>query len=476
MIERILVHRNTYFDSVALMLASRDAEEAEGISFAAAVSATPVNLQLLGDQGFDLAADLSPNDLVIALKATDDRAADAAAALVEQRLRARPDTDGDRSSAVAARSLRSAARGDRDLNLAFVSVPGRHAAYEVAQALDAGLHVFCFSDGVDLETEAQLKRRAQGDGLLFMGADCGTAIIDGIALGFANAIRPGPVGIVGASGTGIQQVTCLLDGAGTGISHAIGVGGRDLSATVGGVMTLHALELLANDDATETIVVISKPPSPSVARTVAEAAGRTGKPVVMGMLGLAGSTKFDVPSNVELITSLEDAAAKASAGRIETRDTPGPQVSTPGRIRGLFCGGSLCFEAAAIVAASGAAHDFTDFGEDEWTQGRAHPMIDPGLRNEHLVRAAIDRAVGVIVLDVVLGYGAHPDPAAALAPLINNALSERDDLTIVASVCGTDADPQGLGEQRSELGSAGALVTGNAAHAGRLAVAAAGSA
>jgi FdrA protein len=473
-IERVLVHHNTYFDSVALMLASRDAEEAEGISFAAAVSATPVNLRLLRDQGFEVAAGLSPNDLVIALKAADDRAADAAAALVDRRLRARPDSE-DGTSAVAPRSLRSAARGDRDLNLAFVSVPGRHAAYEVAQALEAGLNVFCFSDGVTLETEAQLKRRAEKDGLLFMGADCGTAIIDGVALGFANAIRPGPVGIVGASGTGIQQVICLLDGAGAGISHAIGVGGRDLSATVGGIMTLQALDLLATDDATETIVVISKPPASSVAAAVAEAAGRTGKPVVMGMLGLAGATTFEVPPNVELTTSLEDAAARASDGRVEIHDAPGPRTSTPGRIRGLFCGGSLCFEAAAVVAAAGADHDFTDFGEDEWTEGRAHPMIDPGLRNEHLVRAGADRSVGVIVLDVVLGHGAHPDPAAALAPLIEDALDRRDDLTIVASVCGTDSDPQGLGDQRSALGSAGALVTGNAAHAGRLAVAAARS-
>ena len=473
MIERVHDHRNTYFDSVALMLASRDSEGADGVSFAAAVSATPVNLQLLGDQGFDLAADLSPNDLVIALKATDEQAADAAAALVEQRLRARPDAEEDRSPAVAPRSLRSAARGDRDLNLAFVSVPGRHAAYEVAQALDAGLHVFCFSDGVALETEVQLKRRAVKDGLLFMGADCGTAIIDGVSLGFANAIRPGPVGIVGASGTGIQQVTCLLDGAGTGISHAIGVGGRDLSGTVGGIMTLHALELLTNDDATDRIVVISKPPAPSVARAVAEAAGRTGKPVVMGILGLAGDSSFEIPPNVELTTSLEDAAARASDGHIETRDAPAPRASTPGRIRGLFCGGSLCFEAAAVVAAAETDHDFTDFGEDEWTQGRAHPMIDPGLRNEHLIRAAADRAVGVIVLDVVLGYGAHPDPAAALAPAIEAALSRGHDLTIVASVCGTDADPQGAREQRASLRSAGALVTGNAAHAGRLAVAAA---
>jgi FdrA protein len=312
------------------------------------------------------------------------------------------------------------------------------------------------------------------DGLLFMGADCGTSIVDGVSLGFANAIRPGPVGIVGASGTGIQQVTCLLDGAGIGISHAIGVGGRDLNATVGGIMTLHAIELLAKDDATETIVVISKPPAPAVAETVAAAAGRAGKPVVMGMLGLSAGATFEVPANVVLTTSLERAAAEASPDGVLVDDTPIPDRDTPGRIRGLFSGGSLCFEAGAVVAAAGASHDFTDFGEDEWTEGRPHPMIDPGLRNEHLVRGARDRETGVIVLDVVLGYGAHPDPASDLAPLIQDALARRDDLTIVVSLCGTAADPQGLTAQRERLSSAGALVTGNAAHAGRLAVAASG--
>lgn len=475
MIQRVVVHRNTYFDSVALMLASRDAEDSEGVSFAAAVSATPLNLQLLADQGFDLSdRALSPNDLVIAIRADDERTADAAAALIEWRLKARPEPEDGGAGIAAPRSLRTVARADSGVNLAFVSVPGRHAAYEVADAIESGLNVFCFSDGVPLEVEAELKRRAVDKGLLLMGADCGTAIIDGVALGFANAIRRGPVGIIGASGTGIQQVSCLLDSAGTGVSHAIGVGGRDLSATVGGTMTLHALELLAADEETETIVVISKPPEPSVAEAVAAAAGRTGKPVVLGMLGLGPSDGLEVPSGVELTTSLEAAAVHASRSRVDTHDVPLPERRTPGRVRGLFCGGSLCFEAEAIVAAATDGYEFTDFGADEWTAGRPHPMIDPGLRNEYLVRAAADRTIGVIVIDVVLGYGAHPDPAGDLAPLVEAARRERDDLTVIASLCGTADDPQGLGDQSNGLRSAGALVTLNAAHAARLAAAAGG--
>jgi FdrA protein len=476
-IERVVVHRNTYFDSVALMLASRDAEDSEGVAFAAAVNATPLNLQLMTDQGFDLSdRALSPNDLAIAIRATDERSADAAVALVERRLRARPEPEERGAGIAAPRSLRSAARTNASINLAFVSVPGRYAAYEVAEAIESGLNVFCFSDGIPLEIEADLKRRAVAKGLLFMGADCGTAIIDGVALGFANEIRRGPVGIIGASGTGIQQVSCLLDSAGTGVSHAIGVGGRDLSATVGGTMTLHALELLASDEATETIVVISKPPEPTVTGAVASAAGRTGKPVVLGMLGVGPSEGFELPSGVELTTSLEAAAMHASRSRIDTHDVPLPERRTPGRVRGLFCGGSLCFEAEAIVAAATDDYEFTDFGADEWTEGRPHPMIDPGLRNEHLVRAAADRAVGVIVVDIVLGHGAHPDPAGDLSPLIEVARRRREDLTVIASVCGTADDPQGLQDQRNGLRSAGALVTQNAAHAARLAVAAGGHA
>jgi succinyl-CoA synthetase alpha subunit len=472
---RVVIHRNTYFDSVSLMLASRDAEEAEGVSFAAAVSATPLNLELLAGRGFDLSdSSLSPNDLVVAITAADEESAEAAAGLVEHRLKARPERVSDSAGTVVPRSFRTAARADDSVNVAFVSVPGRYAAYEVAEAIEAGLHVFCFSDGVPLETEAILKRRAVEKGLLFMGADCGTAIIDGVALGFANAVRPGPVGIVGASGTGIQQVTCLLDSAGSGVSHAIGVGGRDLNASVGGVMTMHALELLADDDDTELIVVLSKPPDPSVVRAVAEAAGRTGKPVVLGMLGLALGHELEVPGNVELTTSLEGAAVKASRTRLVTHDVPMPERVTPGRIRGLFCGGSLCSEAESIVAASTREYEFTDFGEDEWTQGRAHPMIDPGIRNDNFVLTADDPTVGVVLLDVVLGYGAHPDPAGELAPLIGDALRKRTDLTVVVSLCGTAGDPQDARSQRDGLRASGALVSHNAAHAARLATAAGG--
>jgi FdrA protein len=409
--------------------------------------ATPLNLELLADQGF--AVEAGPNDLVIALRARDDDAADAVLAAVDRELNARaaPAADGA-AGRPATVSLTAAARRDPELSLAFLSIPGRHVAYEAAAALEAGLHVFCFSDGVDLATEAALKRRAIERGLLFMGADCGTAIVDGVALGFANAVERGPVGIVGASGTGIQEVCCLLDAAGVGVSHAIGVGGRDLQAEVGGLMLRRGLELLAGDPDTRAIVAISKPPDPAVAAAVEDAARAAGKPVVLAF----GDD-----------TTLEDAARRAAelAGGALPRFEEGlRRPPSRGEVRGLYSGGTLCGEAARIVG-RGA---FVDFGDDEYTQGRAHPMIDPSLRLEHLQRAARDPDVAVLLLDVVLGYGAHPDPAAALAPAIADA-----DKHVIVALCGAAGDPQGLERQRRALEEAGAVVTRSNAHAARLA-------
>jgi FdrA protein len=568
---RVEVRKGTYHDSVTLMQVSRQAEQLPGVEAAAAVAATPVNLELLARQGFAVdGAGLGPSDLVVCVRAADEAAADRALEEVEGLLAggragrgAGPGGGagvgagvgvglGAGAGAVPARSLRAAARRDPDLSLAVLSVPGRHLHYEIAQALQAGLHVFCFSDGLDPATEAACKRVAAGRGLLLMGPDCGTAILDGIGLGFANAVRRGPVGVVGASGTGIQEVTCLLDAAGVGISHAIGVGGRDLSPEVGGIMTLRALDLLAADDTTERLVVISKPPDPQVARRVADAAAATGKPAILAFPGLAGPPPL--PDGVAFAGSLEASAAWAaeagsaastpephppvgapgshppvgapepaplvdgaptgrvtaggmSSDRVSTAP-PGDRVSaaspevagspavTPGAIRGLFSGGTLCYEAMAVVAGvvgrvasniplrpewrladpnRSEGHTFVDFGDDAMTEGRAHPMIDPGLRNERFRREAADPETGVVLLDVVLGYGAHPDPGGELAPLVGRALADRPGgLSVVVSLCGAAGDPQGLDGQAAALRAAGALVTRSSARAARLALAAAG--
>ena len=505
---RVEVRRGTYHDSVTLMQVSRQAEELPGVEAAAAVAATPVNLELLARQGFAVdPAGLGPSDLVLCVRAADDAAADQAMEQVDTLLAGagRVGAGGgsgagpDGGPAAAPRSLRAATRRDPDLNLAVLSVPGRHLHYEIAEALQAGLHVFCFSDGLDPATEAACKKVAAERGLLLMGPDCGTTILDGVGLGFANAVRRGPVGVVGASGTGIQEVTCLLDAAGIGISHAIGVGGRDLSPEVGGIMTLRGLDLLAADDATERLVVISKPPDPQVARRVADAAATTGKPVILAFPGMTDPPPL--PPGVGFASSLEAAAAWATGipgvgSTTEPHLPADPPAVTSGAIRGLFSGGTLCYEAMAVVAGvvgrvasniplrpewrladpnRSEGHTFVDFGDDAMTEGRAHPMIDQGLRNERFRREAADPETGVVLLDVVLGYGAHPDPAGELAPLVERALAARPGgLSVVVSLCGAASDPQGLDGQAATLREAGALVTRSSAQAARLALAAAG--
>jgi FdrA protein len=310
MTDRVLVRRGSYLDSVSLMLASQDAASVPGVEHASAVNATPLNVELLERQGFDLDShdSLGPNDLVLAIRAGDDSSAQAAVDAIEDRLRSSAGSDGGESAREAPRSISAAARARPELNLAVISVPGQHATYECARALDAGLHVFCFSDGVPLEDELALKRRALELGLLMMGPDCGTAVIDGVGLGFANVLDRGPVGIVGASGTGIQALSSMLDAAGIGVSQAIGVGGRDLSSHIGGLMTLRGIELLAADPGTEMVVVISKAPDGLVARRVADAARAGGKPFVLAFPGLA-------PGDAEALgaeLSLEGAATRAA--------------------------------------------------------------------------------------------------------------------------------------------------------------------
>ncbi len=493
MIERVAIRESTYYDSVTLMLVSREVAGMEGVADVAAVTGTPLNLSLLAQQGYDLdGRDPGPNDLVIALRALDERAAEAAIAAVHERLTRRRVPAGSPTTRAAPRSLVGALHLTPELNLAFISVPGPHAAYEAAVALRGGLHVFCFSDGVGIEEEIALKTDAIERGLLFMGPDCGTAVLDGVALGFANVVARGPIGLVGASGTGLQQVMCLLDASGVGVSQVIGVGGRDLTAPVGGLGTCRALELLAEDTETEAIVVVSKPADPAVAEKVARLSNRLAKPVVFAFMG------GDVPaSRGESLTVADtiDEAAAAAARLVGTTPhvenvEPSP-VAANGYVRGLFCGGTLCDEAMMIVARTGdrvasniplrpewkledvdvsEGHTFIDFGEDQFTAGRAHPMIDPSLRLERLAREARDPDTGVLLLDVILGLGAHPDPAEALAPAIREALALRSGRRVIISLCGTERDPQGLARQRRALEAAGAIVVRSNAHAARLAV------
>jgi FdrA protein len=459
------VKKGFYADSVALMRIARELQK--GGTEASLMIGTPSNKALLTESGLlsKEGAGARPDDLIIAVRGKN---AEKALVLAEELL-----TSGPSSSSSLPVDL-------ADANLALISVPGEFAAAEARRSLERGLNVMVFSDNVPVAEEVALKDDAVKRGLLMMGPDCGTALIAGTPLAFANAVPRGSIGIVSASGTGLQEVSCLLARSGQGVSHGIGVGGRDLSAAVGGRMTLAAMDALEADAATRSIVIISKPPSPSVTKKIAARARRGKKPVVLCLLGFSG---LNFSSKVRLARTLEEAA------RLSLNAKPGSPPKTAGttakgRIVGLFCGGTLCAEAQIVLMdhglkvssnvpvpgarASGNSHRLLDLGADEYTRGHPHPMIAPELRNAHIERALRDKSVGVVLLDLVIGYGAHDDPAGLLA----SVLGKKNNKMVVASVTGTDEDPQVYSRQVRTLKSAGVVVAESNAHAARIAAAA----
>ena len=431
------IKKGFYADSVALMRVAREISK-DGIE-ASLMIGTPSNKALLKDSGL-LAKEgegARPDDLIIAVKG---KHADKALELAESLLITRPSQEKTIASHID------------DANFALISVPGEFAAAEARKALARGLHVMMFSDNVPVEEEVALKDLALSKGLLLMGPDCGTALIAGAPIAFANAVPRGSVGIVSASGTGLQEVSTLLARSGQGVSHGIGVGGRDLSEKVGGRMTLAALDLLEKDAGTKRIIVISKPPSAAVAAKIHKKVKGLKKPVTLCLLGAKGSA----------VRTLEEAAGFKSKKQFK--------VKAKGSIRGLFCGGTLCAEAGIILADHGLptkAYELIDLGDDEYTRGRPHPMIEPALRNEHLEKALKEKGVGVVLLDVVIGYGAHADPAGLLAGVLKNFKGKKT--LIVGSVTGTESDPQVYSKQVKTLEDAGVIVAESNAQAARIA-------
>ncbi len=478
------VRPGAYADSVVLMQLQAGLAALDGVLDAAAVMATPTNLELLGAGGLEPEADTGagPDDLLLVVRAESDEAAAAALARVDELLSRRRESADD---AYRPKSLDGAARLLPEARWVLVSVPGRYAAEVARQALELDRHVFLYSDNVPLEDEVELKRAAAEKGLLVMGPDCGTAIVGGVGLGFANRVRRGGVGVVAASGTGLQMVASRIHALGGGVSQALGTGGRDLSAEVGGATARQALDLLGRDPETAVIVLISKPPAPEVAVRLLAAARATGKPVVVHFIGYprpAGVTGrlFFSPSLGQTATVAVSLLKKVeTSGRASTKR--GSARPAKGHLRALFAGGTLALEAQQALGAwiaplwsnvpiLGARelpdparsrdHTVLDLGADEYTVGRLHPMIDQELRLRRLRQEAEDPETGLLMLDVVLGEGAHPDPAAELAPAIEEIRAERE-IEVVALLVGTDEDPQDLAAQRERLSAAGATVFEN---------------
>jgi FdrA protein len=449
------VERRRYLDSVTLMRLSRRLAALPGVEGAALMIGSPSNKVLLRDAGL-LAAEgeaAGADDLVIAVRAADERAGRralvAALPLIETK------EEPSSRDLPRARTLGGAAHLLPGANLALISVPGDFAAAEARRALGAGLHALVFSSGVPLDEELALKLLAKEKGLLLMGPDCGTALIAGAPIAFANVVPRGDIGIVSASGTGLQEVSCLVARLGAGVSHGIGVGGRDLDERVGALGTLSALDALEADPHTNTIVLISKPPAPRVAEQVLERLSRSKKRGVACFLGL------EKPGLARTLCE----AAELAVGKTLPQEAS-EKRTVKGRVQALYCGGTLCSEAQLVFRHLGAqGHRFIDLGDDRYTRGRPHPMIDPELRNDHVASALADPAVGVILIDVVLGYGSHPDPAGVL---LNEKLAGK---TVVASVTGTEGDPQVRSRQVARLREAGVLVAPSNAHAAEWAAA-----
>ncbi len=510
---KVLVKQGEYHDSVSLMLVARELSNQEGVNDAAVVMATEANKSILLDSGLltEEVQKATANDLVLVVSAMDDNMAKKALDKADQILKKKP-TSG-MTGETKPKTVRSALNMTPGVNMVIISVAGRYAANEAWEALRHGLHVLLFSDNVTLQDEIALKRYASEHGLFLMGPGAGTAIINGVALGFANVLPRGPIGIVSAAGTGLQEVSTLIARRGIGISQGIGTGGRDLKKEVGGLMMLMGLQALQKDDDTKVIVLISKPPAEEITKVILEQTNQCDKPTIVCFLG-GEFESISKPKNVTLAHTLQECSHLAVAAvrqdviesqimleaeRKYLEEIAREQRKTilPGRqyIRGLFSGGTLCYEAQIICkdmhinpiysnaplpdglhlaeSTKSIGHTFIDLGEEEFTVGRPHPMIDNHLRIRRLLQEARDPETAIILLDVVLGYGAHPDPASELGPAIFQAREfvekSGQGLIVVASVTGTEGDPQGLQHTISTLQKAGAIVCESNATAARLA-------
>jgi FdrA protein len=485
---KVEIRSGAYYDSVILMQLQSSLSDLPGILDTGVVMGTAANKEILAQSNLLLpeAKTAQADDLIIVLRAEDDSVAQAALSKVDELLTRKRSTE---DQTFQPKSLETAAEMLPQAQWVLISVPGRYAAGVAREALRLDRHAFLFSDNVAVEDEVALKKKAAEKGLLVMGPDCGTAIVNGIGLGFANKVRKGPIGMVAASGTGLQQVSARIHQLGGGLTHAFGTGGRDLKEEVGGITAQMGLDFFVRDPDTKVIVLVSKPPAPKIADELLRSARQAGKPVVVDFIGYEPPAKK--VGNLHFVRTFDEAAQLAVelVKQVDSAVTaPELDVSkfAPGQkyLRGLFSGGTLAFEALLILqdylpavwsnapikkghnvlknSLVSQEHTFVDLGEDEFTVGRLHPMMDNTLRIQRLLQEAEDPEVAVIVLDVVLGYGSHPDPASELAPAIEQAIARAKaagrHLEVVAVVVGTDEDPQDMDAQIEQLQGSGALV------------------
>lgn len=491
LLKRVEIIKGEYYDSVTLMLVAKELKKIEGVTEATLNMATEANLHIMKAAGFEVeSVNASPDDLIIGIDCPG-KLYDRLMEMARSYLSSPPWKDSEEPGEYTPKTLEGALSVLPGANVALISLPGRYAAAEAMKALKRGLNVMLYSDNVSLEEEIELKRYASRNELIVMGPDCGTVVINGQGLGFSNVCPVGPVGIVSASGTGLQEVMVQLARRGIGVKHGLGTGGRDIKSAVGGISSLTAVEALTSDPEISVMVFISKPPSPEVREKIVQALRSSGKPSVTCFMG--ESPREDEPK-LKYATGLEECATLAAAllgGKdvIKAREdlineylkieVLGRKSEASGRfLRGLFTGGTLCYEAESIArrylesvygnnpleigmklpdSLKPIKNSFIDYGEDEFTQGKLHPMIDPSFRSGQLRIQSEDPSVAVVLFDVVLGYGSAPDPSADVVNAIKSLERKKGPL-YVAYVCGTSGDPQNLERQTGILKEAGVHV------------------
>ena len=486
---KTIVKKGSYHDSVVLMLLTNQISSIEGVKKVSIMMATPANKDIYRQSGLSTSEleEASANDMVVVADVDDDGLLDVIMEEVEAFFKKQSTSESDKKGAEAVRSWDKALGKLADANLAVISIPGAYAALEADRALDEGMNVFMFSDNVTLEDEIKLKKKAHEKGLAVMGPDCGTGIIQGVPIAFTNHVAPGPIGIIGASGTGIQELTTIIDRLGEGVKNAIGTGGRDLSTEVGGITMMDMIEAMEKDDTVKVLIIISKPPAKAVRDRISDRLSNFKKPVVTLFLG--EKPEYHEENFYHAYTL--DEAARLAVGLVRGQDIAEGSVEVDSSsffaaeekktIKAYYSGGTLAGEAAMLIKdalnlkvppqkAEGFmlktdGHIVVDLGDDVYTQGKPHPMIDPAKRIECMQEAIDDESTGVILLDIMLGYGSHEDMAGALLPAIirlrDKAREEGRKLFFVATVCGTRRDFQGYDKAVETLKEAGVIVCEN---------------
>ena len=499
---KTVVKKGSYQDSVVLMLLTNEISSLEGVNKIQVMMATPANKDIFKTSGLDTEElmEASANDMVVVADVDDEAVLDKVMENVEDFLKKQSTASEGKKGAESVKSWDKALKKMPDSNLAVISIPGAYAALEADRALDEGLNVFMFSDNVTIEDEKALKEKAHSKGLALMGPDCGTGIIQGVPIAFTNKVTPGSIGIIGASGTGIQEVTTIIDRLGEGVTNAIGIGGRDLKEEIGGITMMDMIDAMEDDDTVKVLLIVSKPPAKAVRDKISARLSNFSKPVVTLFVG--EKPEYHEEGFYHAYTL--DEAARLAVSLVRGTEVPEATVDVDESefykaedkktIKAYYSGGTLANEAAMLIKDAMNCkvppediegymlqldgNVVVDLGDDAYTQGKPHPMIDPAKRIECMQEAVDDPSTGVVLLDIMLGYGSHADMAGSLIPTIKELQAKADaqgrKVFFVATVCGTRSDYQGYDEAVNKLKDAGVIVCENNKLACRTAIRAIG--